>query len=323
MTMARSKRRTAVLPKAQRGKTTLALIVVSSALLASCHSKPPETHPSPAQSKWDKTWHWIGDNLKVDGTAGAGYAGIYNGEQFTRAAFNPCSPEPCSGPKLVADSVDVFARNHYIWRPALSTGIVFHLFSAAQSQMGVGIGGHMVFVPDTTGKTTPFPAVTLHVGTPKTEAFFGLILSSTDRVRLPNNAKSVRLSSTATVPDFSQPHCCNSTNLYIGFQVFGTRQNEQNAQAAADSASLTVADFSLAPTDTTVPSGSEFVMRTLIRDAKGQRITRTVQFSSSKVMIAAITPFGGTVSAADTGSTTITAMTGGKSATAVIHVTKP
>ena len=285
-------------------------------------SAPPA---QPAKNKkagrFKNALHTIGDNLKVDGTAGAGYAAVYVGEQKEDPAFTACNG--CQNPPLIGDSIDVRAVNHYVWRPALSTGIVFHFFGTTKSQMGVGLGAHMVFVPDTNGKTSPFPALTLHLGTPKTEAFFGLILSPTDRTILPNGRSSVRLAKANQVPSFQQRSCCLSRNLYIGFQIFGTRQNEETTKEIADSASLTVADMALDPKDTTVAPGASFSLRRVLRDARGEEITQTVRFESDRALVARVTRFGGLVTASDTGLATITASAGGATRTATVHVKKP
>jgi hypothetical protein len=157
-------------------------------------------------------WQWFLDKAKLEGTAGAGFAGIRVAEV------------------LKADSADTtylpVANYRYDWRPAVSTGIVSYIFSSRGANLGAGIGIEIVSLPTTEGKTLPFPAITFHAGTLETEFFGGLVLSPTDSVHVPTDVsgKPIRQSLRVNPDNFLFRNTRTSRHLFIGIQVKGTRK---------------------------------------------------------------------------------------------------
>src|SRR4051812_21416809 len=123
----------------------------------------------------------------IQASAGAGFAGIDIAEALVRPAI--CrTPTTCKD-TLLTDSVDLVRNTRYSWRPTVSTGITARWFPARLDPLGFGIGTHVAFVPETSGKTSPFPAVALTLGKRDgTEAMIGLILSPTDDVIFPDGS---------------------------------------------------------------------------------------------------------------------------------------
>lgn len=173
----------------------------------------------------------------IQAAAGAGFAGLDIAETLQKPAM--CRTPASCGDTLLTDSLDLLRNTHYSWRPAISTGVTFKWFPAKIDPLGVGIGGHIAFVPETSGgRTNPFPVVAVSVGNrDRTELMFGLILSPTDDVAFPNGKQTYRVAIPKKVgqslPDFSLPNTRKSRNLFIAVKVFGVGQDEQTAAGTA------------------------------------------------------------------------------------------
>jgi len=137
---------------------------------------------------------YCGGWLQIRVAVGGGFVGTHIAEVIERPALDcsstPCVPDPTS--KLL------LANKRYVFKPAVSTGLIFFLplrRTRAPDQptgVGVGIGAHIVAVPyGTEGETRAAPAVTLHFGTPSFHIFGGLVALPTDEVRFPNDAKEI------------------------------------------------------------------------------------------------------------------------------------
>ncbi|HYN82237.1 MAG TPA: hypothetical protein VES88_12095 [Gemmatimonadaceae bacterium] len=184
--------------------------------------------PALAASRHRGFGHWLLGKVQVEGTAGAGFAGVRVGEV------------------LVSDSTSagyVPLKNYrYDWRPAVSTGIVGYVYSDQPANLGAGLGFQIVSLPTTSGKTFPFPAITFHLGTPQTEFFVGVVLTSTDSVGIPRDStgKTIRQGFPANTQQFLFPNTRKSRHLYVGIQIKGTRKGAaelgvpDNAQVEID-----------------------------------------------------------------------------------------
>ena len=190
----------------------------------------------------------VSDHLSIDGTAGAGFAGNFIAETVPHPAYSRCASKSATcADTLLKDSVDLTELGRYVWRPAISTGIVAHVLlgpppttatdSATPNRYSLGLGAHIAFVPLASGSTTPFPTVTINAGRGSTEAFFGVVFAPTDAVTFPPNAPagafrgSVRVPITATgsVPNFIASNTREYLQLYFGIQIGGVRQSQQTS----------------------------------------------------------------------------------------------
>ena len=77
---------------------------------------------------------WANKYADVSGSVGAGFAGMSTAEvtQYPSYEAKPSCPT-CTDRVLtfIADSVDLIVSKRHIYRPALSSGIVFHYFPNA------------------------------------------------------------------------------------------------------------------------------------------------------------------------------------------------
>lgn len=255
----------------------------------------------------------VKERFEIRPTAGAGFAGLKTAEQFERPAISRC---PMCRDSLLLDSVDVVAAHPYRWKPALSTGLVGHFFSKRGQQLGLGIGAHMVFVPDETGRTAPFPALTLHAGSRNHEIFGGLILSSTDRVEFPNGKNAIRVpkNNGRQVPSFIVRDVGKSAHLYVGIQVFGQRQSEPETQP--------VDTITVTPEAVTLRKGQSEELQVALKDAKGARLLRRVEFGSSDPRLASVSSAGIILAVSDSGTVVITVSSEQKSKSVIVTLTK-
>jgi hypothetical protein len=163
----------------------------------------------------DSFWDWFLKFAKVEGTAGAGFAGVRVAEILK------------TDPR---DSTYVPLKNYrYDWRPAVSSGLVTYLHTQKDSQLGVGLGFQIVALPTSEAKTNPFPAITLHVGTPETEFFVGMILSPTDSVYIPPSPAGLPAGRLTVDPKtLVLPGVRTSRNLYMGIQIKGSRKGSED-----------------------------------------------------------------------------------------------
>lgn len=158
---------------------------------------------------------------RVEVAAGGGFVGIRIAEVASRPAVDCDAAGNCT----TADGfVDLLDNSRTVWRPALATGLILRWSLEPRQQdeekkFGVGIGGQMVFTPQGDG-TRLLPAVTLHAGTQNTQLFFGLLFGSTDRVRFPGGASSVRVAEGLT-PSFVEPNGRHNPNFFVGVVIDG------------------------------------------------------------------------------------------------------
>ncbi len=157
----------------------------------------------------------------VEVAAGGGFVGARIAEVVSRPAVDcdaagVCTPAP--------GFVDLLDDSRTVWRPALATGLILRWSMEPNEEdkdkkFGLGIGGQMVFTPQGDG-TRLLPAVTVHAGTRGTQLFFGLVFGSTDRVRFPGGASSVRVAD-GLIPSFIQPHRRRDPNFFLGIVIEG------------------------------------------------------------------------------------------------------
>ena len=161
--------------------------------------------------------------------------------------------------------MDVVANKRYSWRPALSTGILFGKFPP--KGLGIAIGGHFVFVPDASGATKPFPALTVNIGTGENQFFAGVIFSPTDDVQLPGGAGQVRLARSEPLPDFVLPGVKKTRHLFFGIVLKGipiTSPSSNKAPAATTSQVLLKPDV--------VKAGETVLITVVTNDAEGRNV---------------------------------------------------
>lgn len=165
--------------------------------------------------------HAQGLRLSVEVAAGGGFAGIREAEVQTAPSLN-CSGEPqvCTPDP---DNITLVKNNKYTWRPSLSTGIIFRWQKRAddgEDRVGVGIGGHFIFVPSGTDSRAA-PALTLHVGKQSTQLFFGMIFVPTDRVDLPGDSDRVVVPVGTSSTDFVRRDGGHGPSFFAGVVVGG------------------------------------------------------------------------------------------------------
>jgi hypothetical protein len=158
-------------------------------------------------------WSWFLGKAKVEGTAGAGFAGIRVAEVLVRDS--------------TSDGYIPVKNYRYDWRPAISTGVVTYIHTQRASNLGIGLGLQIVSTPTTEGKAVPFPGITLHIGTPETEFFAGLVLSSSDSIHVELDSvtrRTKRQPLSVNPQSLIFPNTRKSRHLYVGIQIKGTRK---------------------------------------------------------------------------------------------------
>jgi hypothetical protein len=158
---------------------------------------------------------------RVEVAAGGGFVGIRLAEVATRPAVDCDGAGNCTP---VDGFVDVLDNSRTVWRPALATGLVLRWSlepnqSEENKKFGVGIGAQMVFTPQGDG-TRLLPAVTFHAGTQDTQLFVGMLFGSTDRVRFPGGATSLRVADGLT-PSFIEQNGRHNPNFFVGVVIDG------------------------------------------------------------------------------------------------------
>ena len=89
------------------------------------------------------------------------------------------------------DSTRLVANSQFLWRPAVSTGIVGRLVFAEKDSvtarsLGVGLGFHMVALPGGADASIKLaPALTIHIGSRHIQMFGGLVFTANDKIRFP------------------------------------------------------------------------------------------------------------------------------------------
>jgi Big-like domain-containing protein len=293
-----------------------------SALSARAQSSSSQDHPQVRGI--ERVLSFLGDRMKIEGTAGAGFAGIHVAEQLERPALNPCQGSSACVRTASDTSVLLQANVRYAWRPAISTGVATHVYTNAESGAGIGLGVQVVFVPASDGTTSPFPATTLHVGTRQTEVFFGIVWSPTDEVRFPNGQDTITVHRTASspAPSFVLPNVHRARNLYMGIQINGFRQSQTSAQQASNATNVYAVNF-------TVPSkaldslelGATLPTKVELTDASNHQVYTRIVFTSTDTTIATVDGNSGLITTKKPGGpVTIAATADGKSGSIKIVV---
>jgi hypothetical protein len=255
----------------------------------------------------------------VAGKVGAGFSGIRIAEALPMPAR--CrTPQTC-GDSLLTDSVDLFRNKRYSWRPALSTGVTSTWYWGWARPLGVGLGMHVAFVPDASGKTAPFPTGTISLGTHDgTEVMFGAILSPTDDVRFPNGQGTYRVAQRAgrPAPDFVVPNVKKTANLFLAIRILGIGQTEDRAKEGNEPA----ASVKVTAAKTTLAVGETEQLAVAVADANGNTMFRSVSFESSSPAIVEVTS-GGKVSAKSAGTAIVTVTSGPATGKVTLTVPKP
>jgi len=225
--------------------------------------------------------------MELRASAGAGFASKKIAETIDNPAFSLIPRcDTCRDSILVErpESVDVRPnRRHSSWHPALSTGISANFYSNVRSQAGIGIGAQMVFVPETDGGTSTFPAVTLHLGNRDKEIFIGYVLSPTDRVVLPNNAEHIRIARTGNRPDFIRRNTGTSNTLYAGIQIGGVRISGAEPAPGADlSDSPPVERIGAAPGTLTLTVGDSAIVTAIFYASDGTSLRERLGYFVSE-----------------------------------------
>jgi hypothetical protein len=157
---------------------------------------------------------------RIEIAAGGGFVGIRAAEVASRPAVD-C--DPAGNCVTVPGFVDLLDNTHRVWRPALATGLVLRWSLEPKNdeddKFGMGLGGQMVFTPQAEG-TRLLPALTFHAGTRDKQLFVGLLFGSTDEVRFPGGASTVRVAD-GVAPSFIEPNRRHKPNLFFGIVIDG------------------------------------------------------------------------------------------------------
>jgi hypothetical protein len=273
---------------------------------------------------------WANEYADVSGSVGAGFAGMSTAEVTEYPAYEMKPSCPTCTDKLITfipDSVDLIVSKRHVYRPALSSGIVLHYFPNASLKknpdaFSLGIGAHMAFLPDAAGKTSPFPAGTIHIGNRSNEFFFGFLFTSNDEVRFPAPLNSsggfrVRRESPPTFAISSSGHFYK--NFYVGIQLNGQRQSEAQAQEAAGETAVSI---DVLPVDPTITVGDSVQLTIDVYDTN-HRVIRglSVVVSSSDPAIAAVGTDWKVRAGSKAGVATITARSRGGTVVGTTRVT--
>jgi Bacterial surface proteins containing Ig-like domains len=223
--------------------------------------------------------HAFVSGARLEGTAGAGFAGLHVDEQLESPLLLPCKT-PCA--QTASDtSVLLRTNSRFTWKPAISTGLALHVPVSATSLFAWGIGGHMVFIPNSEGQTTPFPAATVHFGDGRGEVFFGAIFLRDDLVQFPNGLDTVTVRKTASVaaPNFVLRNAGTRrlSNFYAGLQLNGSRQSESDALTAARKLPENVKDVKLVPETIAARVGDSKQILFVLVDAGGSPVAAAVR----------------------------------------------
>lgn len=160
-----------------------------------------------------------GFHLEV--AAGGGFAGIREAEVQTEpnltcdAGTGICTPDTLT---------TILIRNKkYSWRPSLSTGVIvrYQIADTADGAgIGIGAGGHFVFVPNGDGSRAA-PAITLHVGSRSTQLFAGFIFVPTDEVHLPGGGNRAVVPRATRPEDFIRRDAGEGPSFFAGVVIGG------------------------------------------------------------------------------------------------------
>lgn len=255
------------------------------------------------RQKIGKTVAGVGNRAEFRGTAGAGFAGVRLSEVLQLPAG--------SGDSQAADSVDLVENRRVSWRPAISTGLQVMFYSLTESQAGAGLGTHIVFVPDASGRTSPFPSITAHFGNPSHQVFIGALFMPSDRVRFPNGEGQYRMERPAddAFPDFvlenNRAWHYKRPTLYMGLEIAGGRISERDAEIAAEASSRTAAVSLEVEAAVTVKVNGLHQLKPRVLDKEKESVPARVTYGSSDLAVASVTP-DGIIRGIKDGDTTIT-----------------
>ena len=248
--------------------------------------------------------------VEVSPTGGAGFAGLRNYELLQHPAYSPPATCPANTKCAlvpVPDSLDLFPNHHYDWRPALSTGVTFQYFGQTGPQIGGGLGMNVVLIPDATGKTSPWPAITGHFGTRDNGFFAGIILSPTDAILIPGGADSIRVQRDK-IPDLILRNRGRSGHFYIGIRIGGKNQSLSP-----------VARIDVAKIDTLKAGDTRQVTYRMFDSLNNELTNRNCAYTTSDAKIADVDAKG-VVKAVAPGSVTVAVKCEGISGTTVVTV---
>lgn len=153
--------------------------------------------------------------VRVDGFAGAGFVGSRIAEILETDVY----VEGEDGRFRRVPELVRYTKNwRYTWRPSLSTGITFGWFPDSAG-IGYAAGAHAVFVVGSDGVSEPYPAVTLHAGTADTQLYAGVVITSSDDVRLPGGGDEVVLEREDREPNFLLRRYRKIPALFFGIVI--------------------------------------------------------------------------------------------------------
>lgn len=172
------------------------------------------------------------DHVALDVAAGGGFVGLARNHPQTQPHFD-CPPQSSGdGPPVctpVPTKVVVHSGFSRGWQPALATGLVFrYVFSPKQDEsdnskvdgIGVGVGGHFVFVPHE-GSTTAAPAVTIHVGNRNQQIFFGWAFVGVPTVDIPGGGPSAIVPSDFPLDSLRRGNGSRAPTFFAGIVIGG------------------------------------------------------------------------------------------------------
>jgi hypothetical protein len=93
--------------------------------------------------------------------------------------------------------------------------------TANEDSFGVGVGGHFVFLSGADGTIKAAPAVTVHVGTQKTQLFGGVIFVNSDQVSFQNGASSVVVPKDADTSSLILKNHGRGPSFFLGVVIGG------------------------------------------------------------------------------------------------------
>jgi hypothetical protein len=165
----------------------------------------------------------------LEAAASGGFAGIEVPEVKVQPLFRIAS-DGTAIPR--SDSLSLLANQEFVWRPAVSTGLVArYLLSGSnpdEETLGVGIGGHMVmFAAGADARIKLAPALTAHFGSLNMQVFIGYIFSASDEIRLPGIDGAARDGDQIVVPVGTDPDqfvlggVGNGPTIFVGLIIGG------------------------------------------------------------------------------------------------------
>jgi hypothetical protein len=191
-----------------RAIIALALLCVTSRTGAAA----PQGSPAPGA----KTSRW-----QLEVAAGGGFAGLGEVQVQVEPTLR-CSPDTPPQCSLDPETVTLVRNKIYTWQPALATGLIFRRrFHEDAESIGVGIGGHFVFVPRGEGSSRAAPAITVHIGKAAMQLFGGLVFVPTDEAFLPNGGDRVIVPASFAGSSLVRTDSGKSPSFFAGVVIGG------------------------------------------------------------------------------------------------------